>query len=105
MLDAERFSALLEYLTFNISILVDKASSVCVARSIEESTGQGGRTRVWWKTGHTSDGRRPMIDTKLAGWHYGPIEASPAGKRERLLIASCCLTFKIMTMSEAAGAR
>jgi hypothetical protein len=36
MLDAERFSALLEYLTFNISILMDKAGSVCVARSIEE---------------------------------------------------------------------
>jgi hypothetical protein len=62
MLDAERFSALLEYLTFNISILADRAGSVCVARSIGESTGQGGRTRVWWKTGRTGDGRLPAAD-------------------------------------------
>jgi hypothetical protein len=52
----------LEYLTFNISILVDRAGSVCVARSIEESTRQGGGTRVWWKTGYTGDGRRPADD-------------------------------------------
>jgi hypothetical protein len=44
------------------------------------------------------------IDTKLARWHYGLAKTMPAGKRERLFIASCCLSFKIMPMGDAPAA-